>query len=164
MLFRSNRNQYALGDTYMYFARYRYWSNIHSSGGDENGNIFACYTESFTDSFLGKVDTVDWNAQTLKFSGDSKNVVTLGNSRAIINLNPSKAITKGKVIIVPAESYWDANFDTGKYPFEGKTYPSTVTKGVGLRMGGLIRGDKDCPWDESIIGRWFGIKIGRAHV
>ena len=24
-------------------------------------------------------------------------------------------------------------------------------------MGGLIRGDKDCPWDDSIIGRWIAI-------
>ncbi|MCX5660557.1 MAG: hypothetical protein NTW19_12660 [Planctomycetota bacterium] len=152
-----NRWQYALGDTYMYFARYRYMSNIHSSGGDENGNIFACYTESISNNFTATVDAVDWKESTLKFKGgDAKNVETLGNSRAVINLNPSKAITKGKVIIVPAESYWDT-IDTGKYTFEGKTYPTTVTKGLGLRMGGLIRGDKDCPWDQSIVGRWFGV-------
>jgi len=24
-------------------------------------------------------------------------------------------------------------------------------------MGGLIRGDKDCPWDETIVGRWLAI-------
>jgi hypothetical protein len=150
-----NRFQYALGDTYMYFARYKYMSNIHSSGGDENGNVFACYTENLTNSFTGNVDAVDWAAQTLKFSG-GKNAETLGNSRAVINLNPEKAITKGKIIVVPAESYWDT-IDTGKFPFQGKTYPSTVVKGIGLRMGGLIRGDKDCPWDQSIVGRWLGI-------
>ncbi|MDA0841998.1 MAG: hypothetical protein O2857_29910 [Planctomycetota bacterium] len=70
---------------------------------------------------------------------------------------PISIVPKGqsKVIIVPAESYWDT-IDTGKYPFEGKTYPTTIING-GLHMGGLIRGDKDCPWDESIIGRYFGI-------
>ncbi|NDC62997.1 MAG: hypothetical protein EBZ59_03210 [Planctomycetia bacterium] len=101
------------------------------------------------------VDAVDWEGRSLKFSGP-KNAETLGNSRAIVNLNPAKAITKGRVLIVPAESYWDT-IDTGKYPFEGRTYPTTVTKGIGLRMGGLIRGDRDCPWDESIVGRWFGV-------
>jgi hypothetical protein len=28
---------------------------------------------------------------------------------------------------------------------------------TGLRMGGLIRGDKDCPWDQSVVGRWLGL-------
>jgi len=36
-----NRWQYALGDTYMFFGRYRYMSNIHSAAGDENGNILS---------------------------------------------------------------------------------------------------------------------------
>ncbi len=152
-----NRYQYALGDTYMYFARYKYMSNIHSSGGDENGNVFACYTESISNNFTSTVESVDWKDSSLKFSGKTANADTLGNSRTIINLNPAKAITKGTVIVVPAESYWDANLDTGKYPYQGKTYPTTVTKGLGLRMGGLIRGDKDCPWDKSVVGRWIGI-------
>ncbi len=150
-----NRYQYALGDTYLFFGRYRYMSNIHSAGGDENGNVFACYTENITRGFTATVESVDWKEQSLKFA-KALYAETLGNSRAIINLNPSKAITSGKVIIVPAESYTDT-LDTGKYPFGGKTYPSSVVPGVGLRMGGLIRGDKDCPWDEKIIGRWFGV-------
>jgi hypothetical protein len=150
-----NRYQYALGDTYMYFARFRYMSNIHSAAGDENGNVFACYTENLTNGFTARVESVDWTTNTLKFTGGN-NADTLGTSRTILNLNPAKAINKGKIIIVPAESYWDT-IDTGKFPFEGKTYPSTVVKGVGLRMGGLMRGDKDCPWDESIVGRWIGI-------
>jgi hypothetical protein len=151
-----NRNQYALGDTYMYFARYKYMSNIHSAAGDENGNVFACYTESLSNSFTGVVEAVDWQKQSLTFAGNAKNADTLGTSRTLVNMNPEKWITRGKVLVVPAESYWDT-IDTGKYPFEGKTYPSTIVKGVGLRMGGLIRGDKDCPWDESIVGRWIGI-------
>jgi hypothetical protein len=150
-----NRWQYALGDTYMFFARYRYMSNIHSAAGDENGNIFGAYTESLSNSFTGVVENTDWDANTVKFAPGAGNVGTLGTSRTLINLNPKKHITKGKVIIVPAESYWDT-IDTGKYPFEGKTYPTTIVNG-GLHMGGLIRGDKDCPWDESIIGRYIGI-------
>ncbi|MHB9026802.1 MAG: hypothetical protein ACYC7E_21935 [Armatimonadota bacterium] len=155
------RHQYALGDTYMYFGWYEYMSNIHSAAGDENGNIFAGYSKSMDNIFTGAVESVDWQANTLKFTG-AQNVDTLGQSRPLINLNPAKWITKGKVMIVPAESYWDT-VDTGKFPFQGKTYPTTVFKnerigGVpNLRMGGLIRGDKDCPWDQSVVGKWFGI-------
>ncbi|MCE9560277.1 MAG: hypothetical protein K8R88_15170, partial [Armatimonadetes bacterium] len=150
-----NRNQYGLGDTYMYFARYKYMSNIHSAAGDENGNIFAAYSEHESNNFTSNVETIDWKNNTLVFDGKTtKNADTLGTSRQLINLNPAKWVTAGKVIVVPAESYYDT-IDTGKYPFEGKTYPSTIKSG--LRMGGLIRGDKDCPWDQSIIGRWIGI-------
>ena len=150
-----NRWQYALGDTYMFFARYRYMSNIHSAAGDENGNIYGAYTESLANSFRGVVESTDWDANTVTFAPGAQNVDTLGTSRTLVNLNPKKHITQGKVLVVPAESYWDT-IDTGKYPFEGKTYPTTVGGG-GLRMGGLIRGDRDCPWDESVIGRYFGI-------
>ena len=151
-----NRDKYSLGDTYMYFARFRYMGNNHSAGGDENANIFAAYTENLLNNFNGTVEATDWQSNTVKFAGDAKNANTLGASRPIINLNKQKWITQGKVIVVPAESYWDT-IDTGKYPFQGRTYPTTVVKGKGLRMGGLIRGDKDCPWDDSIIGRWIAI-------
>lgn len=151
-----NRKQYALGDTYMYFARFKYMSNIHSAAGDENGNIFGAYSEHETNNFTGTVEKVDWKENTLEFSAKTaKNVDTLGTSRQLINLNPAKWITAGKIVVVPAESYWETT-DTGKYPFEGKTYPTSIEKGA-LRMGGLIRGDKDCPWDPSIVGRWIGI-------
>ena len=150
-----NRDKYSLGDTYMYFARFRYMGNNHSAGGDENANIFAAYTENLTDNFNGKVADVDWTSNTVKFVANGRTAETLGASRPIINMNPKKWITQGKIIVVPAESYWDT-VDTGKYPFEGKTYPTGVAKGK-LRMGGLIRGDKDCPWNETIVGRWIAI-------
>ena len=150
-----NRDKYSLGDTYMYFARFRYMGNNHSAGGDENANIFAAYTENLTGNFNGKVADVDWTSNTVKFVANGRTAETLGASRPLINMNPKKWITAGKIIVVPAESYWDT-IDTGKYPFEGKTYPTGVAKGK-LRMGGLIRGDKDCQWDESIVGRWIAI-------
>jgi len=155
------RHKYALGDTYMYFGWFEYMSNIHSAAGDENGNIFAGYSKSIANAFTGTVDAMDWNTGQLKFAPTAANVETLGQSRQLVNMNEKKWVTKGKVMIVPAESYWDL-VDTGKYPFQGKTYPTTITKdpqtGVtGLHMGGLIRGDRDCPWDRSLIGRLFGI-------
>ena len=155
------RHKYALGDTYMFFGWYEYMSNIHSAAGDENGNIFAGYSKSIANAFAGTVESVDWKTQQLKFAPGAANVETLGQSRDLVNMNTQKWITKGKVLIVPAESYWDT-IDTGKYPFQGKTYPTTIEKDLqtgvtGLHMGGLIHGDRDCPWDRSLVGRLFGL-------
>ena len=148
------RRQYAGGDTYMYFAWFEYMSDIHSAAGDENGNLYAGYVKSIVNNFRAKASQADWTKNEITYT-DGKNPETLSNSRPLINLNPKKWVAGGKVMIVPAESYWDT-IDTGKYPFKGKTYPTTVDKN-GLRMGGLIRGDKDCPWDESLVGRFFTI-------
>ncbi|NDC62998.1 MAG: hypothetical protein EBZ59_03215 [Planctomycetia bacterium] len=49
-----NRYQYALGDCYMYFARYRYMSNIHSSGGDENGKISPTASPAWSMPWTGR--------------------------------------------------------------------------------------------------------------
>jgi len=155
------RNQYAHGDTYVYYCDFNYMSNVHSAAGDENGNCYGAFIRSLKNNLRGKVESIDWAKQQLKLSVDSRNIETLGDSRPLINLNPKKQITAGKVWIVPAESYWETT-DSGKFPFEGKTWPTTIVKnpvtGVGgLHMGGLIRGDKDCPWTEAIIGRHFAI-------
>lgn len=151
------RRQYAGGDTYMFFAWYEYMSDIHSAAGDENGTLFGGYVKSLVNNFRAKADAVDWTKNELTFTA-GRNPETLSNSRPLINLNPQKWITAGKVFIVPAESYWETT-DTGKYPFQGKTYPTVLDQKNehGLRMGGLIRGDKDCAWDESVIGRFFAI-------
>ena len=154
------RNQYAHGDTYIYYCDFNYMSNVHSAAGDENGNCYSAFIRSMDNNFQGTIESVDWaNSQVTFNSG--VNVETLGDSRPLINRNPSKAITAGKVRIVPAECYWDT-IDTGKCVFEGKTWPTRLVKdpasGVpGLKMGGLIRGDRDCPWNEDIVGRFFAV-------
>ncbi|MGD0088617.1 MAG: hypothetical protein ABSE73_01735 [Planctomycetota bacterium] len=156
------RRQYAHGDTYGIYCDFDYMSNVHSAAGDENGNCFGAFIRSMTqNNFHGRVAAVDWNAQQLTFTPDSQHVETLGDSRPLINLNPRKWITQGKVWIVPAESYWETTH-TGKFPFEGKPYPTQVLPnpitGVGgLRMGGLIRGDRDCPWTAEVVGRYLAL-------
>ena len=40
------RNQYAHGDTYIYYCDFNYMSNIHSAAGDENGNCYAAFIRS----------------------------------------------------------------------------------------------------------------------
>ena len=148
------RNQYAAGDTYMFFAWFDYMSDIHSAAGDENGTLFGGYVHSLLNNFRAKVAKADWTSNTVTYTSGN-NDKTLSNSRPLINLNSNKWVTGGKVWIVPAESYWDT-INTGIYSWRGTNYPTGLNS-KGLAMGGLIRGDKDCPWDESIIGRFFAL-------
>ena len=155
------RNQYAHGDTYIYYCDFNYMSNVHSAAGDENGNCYSAFIRSMDNNFQGTIESVDWANAQVTFANGARNIETLGDSRPLINRNPSKAITAGKVRIVPAECYWDA-IDTGKCKFEGKTWPTKLVKNevtgvAGLKMGGLIRGDKDCPWTDDVVGRYFAV-------
>ena len=155
------RNQYAHGDTYVYYCDFNYMSNIHSAAGDENGNCYGAFIRSRENNFRGTVESVDWQQCRLKFAASAQNVATLGDSRPLVNLNPKKAIRQGKVFIVPADTYF-ADQGGPAHTFEGRTYPSQIVRnpvtGVsGLRIGGLIRGDKDCPWTQAIVGRWFAV-------
>lgn len=155
------RNQYAHGDTYIYYCDFNYMSNVHSAAGDENGNCYAAFIHSKENNFRSTVESVDWDRSQLKFGPNAQNVETLGDSRPLINRNPKKAITAGKVHIVPAKCYTEGE-DDGSFQFEGKCYPSALVKNprtgtTELRMGGLIRGDKDCPWTQDVVGRYFAV-------
>lgn len=154
------RNQYAHGDTYIYYCDFNYMSNVHSAAGDENGNCFSAFIRSMDNNFHASVESVDWQSQQLVFHA-ARNADTLGNSRPLINRNPKKHLTRGNVWIVPAECYLEP-IDTGTCRFEGKTYPTRLVKnpvtGVSeLKMGGLIRGDADCPWGPEVVGRFFAV-------
>jgi hypothetical protein len=154
------RNQYAHGDTYIYYCDFNYMSNVHSAAGDENGNCYAAFIRSLDGGFRGTVESVDWEKSELKFKTGA-HVETLGDSRPLINLNPKKAITAGSVLIVPAECYYDP-VDTGSCKFQGRSYSTQLITNARtgvkeLKMGGLIRGDKDCPWTKEIIGRYFAV-------
>jgi len=145
------RRQYAHGDTYVYYCDFDYMSNVHSAAGDENGNCYAAFIRSMDNNFRGTVDSVDWDQRQLKFASAARNVETLGDSRPLINRNPGKAITQGKVWIVSEDGRWQGK----AYPGGLVTNPRTGVKG--LKMGGLIRGDRDCPWTSQVVGRWFAV-------
>ena len=154
------RNQYAHGDTYVYYCDFNYMSNVHSAAGDENGNCFSAFIRTLQSNLRGKVEQVDWTKQQLTLSADSQNLKTLGDSRPLINRNEKKWITRGKVWIVPAASYWETTGEA--VAFGGKAYPTRlvanpVSRAKELRMGGLIRGDKDCPWTDAVVGRFFAL-------
>jgi len=156
------RNQYAHGDTYVYYCDFNYMSNVHSAAGDENGNCYAAFIRSKEDNFHGIVESVDWKDSKLVFkAANSKNIQTPGDSRPLINLNPKKALTEGHVLIVPPACFHEPT-DEGGCTFEGKTYPSRqfknpVTGAAMLKIGGLIRGSKDCGWTLDVVGRYFAV-------
>jgi hypothetical protein len=155
------RNQFAHGDTYMYYADFNYMSNVHSAAGDENGNVYAAFIRSKENNFKGKVEAIDWSTSRLTFAAaGAANVETLGDSRPLINHNPAKHITAGKVLIVPPNDRHNAR-DVAP-TFEGKQYPAYIGKNPKtgtqeLYFGGLIRGDKDAPWTKDVVGRYFAV-------
>ncbi|MBL8825499.1 MAG: hypothetical protein JNM18_00850 [Planctomycetaceae bacterium] len=155
------RNQYAHGDTYVYYCDFNYMSNVHSAAGDENGNCDAAFIRSKEDNFQGTVESVDWESSRLVFSNSSRNVQTLGDSRPLINRNPAKHITAGKVLIVSGRTDFDLP-EPRMSMYKGENYvtslvKSPVTNSVERKFGGLIRGDKDCPWTPEIVGRFFAV-------
>ena len=75
------RNQYAHGDTYIYYCDFNYISNVHSAAGDENGNCYGAFIRSLDNNFRGKVESVDWEQCKLKFAAACQNAQTLGDSR-----------------------------------------------------------------------------------
>ena len=163
------RNQYGNGDSYMFDAWFNYMGNVHSMPGDENGVCYVAYIKSDCNVFRGQVKSVDPKAGTLVFKR-GRYAHTLANSRPVINLNPKKWLTAGTVIIVPPgdPTHPSEPIDEGTWTYQGKTYPSGVKrskyKGLFLSFGGLIRGDKDCPWDASIVGRFFAVDEPSEYV
>lgn len=155
------RNQYAHGDTYMYYCDFNYMSNIHSAAGDENGNCYAAFIRSKENNFRGTVEAVDWTTSQLKFQPSAQNVETLGDSRPLVNGNPAKQITAGKVLIVSGRNDYDLP-QPELSRFQGRDYATglvtnPITGSPERKFGGLIRGDSDCPWTEDVVGRFFAV-------
>jgi len=168
--FYLERNQYANGDSYLLNADFNYMGNVHSMPGDENGVCYMARIESLVNIFTATVKSVDPKANTLVFTG-AANTHTLSNSRPLVNLNEKKWITQGKVLIVPSSDPKAAHdtSDDDRWTYEGKSYPSRIAPGPvtgypELHFGGLLRGDKDCPWDDSIVGRFFAVDEPSEYV
>jgi hypothetical protein len=154
------RNHYSQGDNYLIDARFKYMGDVHSTGGDENGVIFAGFIETMDNIFRG--DVKSWDAKTgeLVF-GAGKNLDTLGTGRPIINLNTKKWINAGTAIIVRPASFTEADgFGLVSPVFQGKSFPSTrqsQQEGGAIRMGGLIRLSAESPADAKSVGRYFAV-------
>jgi hypothetical protein len=163
-------NQYANGDSYLFEATFDYMGNVHSMPGDENGNCYAALIHSLLNPFRGTVKAMDAGAGRLVFTG-GQDAHTLANSRPLINLDPEKWVTAGTVVVVPPnrpEAPYDT-LDERRWVYDGRSYPSRIEKNpvtgvTELIVGGLIRGDTNCPWDASLVGRFFAIDDPTEYV
>lgn len=155
------RHNYSQGDNYLVDARFKYMSDVHSTGGDENGVIYGAFVENETDIFKGKVES--WNPKTgeLVYKEAPSEGKTLGSGRPIINLNPAKCITQGDVRIVRPGSWTEPGDVVTNPVYQGKSYPSTIGKnkawGSALIVGGLIRLSADAPVTDDAVGRYFAV-------
>lgn len=161
------RHNFSQGDNYMFYARFKYMGDNHSTAGDENAVLYGAFINSEADIFRGKVET--WNPETgeLKYRPGAKGD-TLGSGRPIINLNPAKWMTNGAVVIVRAAPWTDfgTNIDTAVY--DGRRYPSDVAKNTvgipSLRRGGLIRFPAGAGITKAVIGRYFAVDEADEYV
>ena len=157
------RHNYSQGDNYLVDARFKYMSDVHSTGGDENGVIYGAFVESETGGFQGKVDKWDPATGELKFKGGKDDGKTLGSGRPIINLNPAKWITNGVVRIVRPGSWTETSGEVVANPvFEGKTYPTHIELHnkawwKALTIGGLIHFSAEAPITPDAVGRYFAV-------
>ncbi len=126
------------GDNFGMAMRYMYMGNIMSTGGDENGCGYTVDTWQMLDSFKGKVET--WNPKTgeLVYTKKSTRANTLGTSRPMINLNPKKWITKGKIKVMANNS-------------NGDSARNGYVLGVGV------------DWSPDIIGRAIAVNIPEEY-
>ncbi len=131
------RRQYSQGDSYMYDARFMYMSDVHSTGGDENGVLYAAFVVGESNIFRGKVRIYDPERRELVYEA-AANAHTLGSGRPIINLNPAKTISEGSCYILSPG-------------------------GALLGWGGQIR-STDAPWGPELVGRWFAVDEPTEYV
>ena len=161
------RHNYSQGDNYMFYGRFLYTGDNHSTAGDENHIVYGAFVQNETAIFHGKVEKWDATSQALKFS-EPVHDETLGSGRPIINLNPAKWITNGTVQIVRPASWTDTDPDLDNAKLHGQTFPTTIEKNrVGinsLRMGGVIRFSADAPVTEDAVGRYFAVDAKDEYV
>ena len=158
------RHNYSQGDNYLFDARFKYMGDVHSTSGDENGVIYAAFVEAMTGIFRGKVAKWNLEAGELEYKDAPTAGSTLGSGRPIINLNPTKWITNGTVMIVSPASYTEISATFSNATFHGQTYPTTVKHGKGLDMGGLIHFSADAPVTDDAVGRYFAVDEKEEYV
>ena len=160
------RHNYSQGDNYLFDARFKYMSDVHSTAGDENGVLYAAFVEAELNNFHSTVET--WNAANNELKYKPSDSSTLGTGRPLINLNPAKWVTQGKVMIVQPAAWTDDSTAMNNPVFEGKTYPTTIsTNKLGinvLKMGGLIHFTADAPVTDEVVGRYFAIDEASEYI
>lgn len=127
------KHAFGQGDNFGIGMRFSYMGNVMSTGGDENGNGYTVDIWQLLFSFIGKVESWDSSTGKLVYTPDSQRANTLGTSRLMINLNPSKWIASGKVSV------------ESEYSESGEIDPKSYVRGINTK------------WNSSIIGRAIAI-------
>ena len=144
----ATRHNYAVGDSFCVSGMFRYMGDVFSGFGDEGGICFNAETIGDLNFFRSTVEAVNPENDEVVYAPGKCNAHTLSTSRPLVNMNRDKWITEGTVRVVsPSGTY------------QGETYPGEIG-GFGNAFnyqGGAIIGSADCPWDESLIGRFFCI-------
>ena len=95
-----SRKNYGQGDSFVISASARSMGNVMSAAGDEGGLTYASDIYNDLQPFRSTVESVDWGKRELVYAAGSVHNHTLGTSRPIINMLPSKHHTAGHVFIV----------------------------------------------------------------
>jgi hypothetical protein len=133
-----DKTMYGAGDTFVVGAALRYQGNVMSAAGDEGGLCYGADIVQEPVTFRGAVES--WSPATgaLVYKPGATAPQTLAMSRPIINLNPAKWHTAGKVVVVPPGHKYlreeAANLNS----------PLLVSAG-------------EVGWDASLIGRFIAI-------
>lgn len=130
---------YGQGDNFGVGMTYLYMGNVMSTRGDENGNTFTANIWHILNSFLGKVEKYDSRTNELHFDAHAINSNTLGTSRPIINLNPQKWLTEGK-IAVESRFFEDGSID-----------PKGYVRGIGAN------------WTPQVVGRYLAVDMPEEY-
>lgn len=170
-MFSVEAEQYGVGDCFLISGMMKYQGNVFSGGGDEGGVVLNAETVEDLDPFASTVEAWDAAAGRLVYAPGRVNGEKLSMSRPLVNLNTSKWLTAGSVVIVPPDDWEGMTPDgkggytdwSGKVPkkpavfYKGQAYPSLIVAGEGNVLGGLIEGSADAPWDEAVVGRYFAV-------
>lgn len=127
------KHAFGQGDNFGIGMRFCYMGNVMSTGGDENGNAYTVDIWQLLFSFIGKVESWDASSGKLVYTPDSQRANTLGTSRLMINLNPSKWITRGKISV------------ESEFSETGEIDPKCYVRGINTN------------WTTEIIGRAIAI-------
>jgi hypothetical protein len=130
-----DRTCYNSGDSFGISCTLSYQGSGMSAGGDEGMVLYNAEPEFDANPFWGQVEKWDPQRGELTYAvAGAERHYKLGTSRPIVNMNPKKWITAGKVFVM----------QNGYYFHQLKeTLP--------------IIGTQDVPWDEAVIGKFIAI-------
>ncbi|MBN1864359.1 MAG: hypothetical protein JW808_05620 [Victivallales bacterium] len=156
-------NKNATGDDFLFSGVMAYSSDISNAPGDEGAVVYDAQVVHSLNRFRSVVKKLDRSDNTLYFEPgndgygrERTGCYELAMSRPLINLNEKKWITAGTVVVVASDRVMQDPINKINDVYKGKRYPSSSGYEI-FERGGLIEGDEETPWDESIVGRYFAL-------